>query len=138
MDVQQIIRGIHARIEKEHGTSFLPERESSELSVFRNACGRLFQIRNSVGQMPPGPNTLRGKIGKYLIRVLQRSLFWYTPQIVSFQNESAGALESACNLIGWQLERTAQLERKVDKLRKRLSKLKPRRARVEATAPVTG
>ena len=122
MNVQEVVREIHARLEEEDNVEPLSARESEELATLRTAYGRLFQARNAVGQMPPGPNTIRAKIGKYLIGAVQRSLFWYTPQIVRFQNEVSNALDCACNLIAWQLERTAMLERDTQKLRRELSK----------------
>jgi SAM-dependent methyltransferase len=111
MNVQEVVREIHARIEKEEAVESLPVRESAELTALRNAFGRLYQARNAVGRMPPGPNTIRAKLGKHLIRAVQRSLFWYTPQIVRFQNEASNALDCVCNLIAWQMERTAALEK---------------------------
>ncbi len=35
--------------------------------------------------MPPCPETLRGRIGASLVRMVRRALFWYTPQIVAVQ-----------------------------------------------------
>jgi SAM-dependent methyltransferase len=123
MNVQEVVREIHARVAEEDDIGSLPARESEELTALRNAFGRLFQARNAVGQMPPGPNTMRAKVGKHLIRAVQRSLFWYTPQIVRFQNEAANALDCAGNLITWQIERTAALEKDVQRLRGELSTL---------------
>lgn len=34
-----------------------------------------------VGDMPPEPPTLRGRIGARLVKIVRRSLFWVTPQI---------------------------------------------------------
>ena len=44
-----------------------------------------------VGQLPPKPPTLRGRIGRVLIHVVRRSLFWYTAAVVSFQHSVAAA-----------------------------------------------
>jgi hypothetical protein len=122
LNVQQVVREIHARMEKEGDVETLPVRESEELTALRNTFGRLYQARNAVGQMPPGPNTIRARIGKYLIRLVQRCLFWYTPQIVRFQNETSNALDCVCNLVAWQLERSAALEKENRKLCAELSK----------------
>jgi O-antigen chain-terminating methyltransferase len=60
-------------------------------------------------------------------------LFWYTPQIVRFQNEAVNTLDSASNLIAWQVERTAAVEKDAQKLRGELSKLKLQMSLVRTT-----
>jgi O-antigen chain-terminating methyltransferase len=37
-----------------------------------------------IGQLPPEPPTLRGRVGVFLVKSVRRALFWYTPQIVNF------------------------------------------------------
>jgi hypothetical protein len=49
---------------------------SDEIARLRLLYEQLFAIRNSVGRMPPGPNTLRAKTSAILIRLVQRMLFW--------------------------------------------------------------
>lgn len=44
------------------------------------------QIAGMIGEIPPSPPTLRARVGRMLIRVVQRMLFWYTPQIYAFNN----------------------------------------------------
>ena len=44
-----------------------------------------------VGRLPPQPPTFRGRVGKALIDVMRRSLFWYTPTIQAFQRAVASA-----------------------------------------------
>jgi O-antigen chain-terminating methyltransferase len=46
-----------------------------------------------VGQLPPEPPTFRGRMGARLVKLIQRLLFWYTPQIVHFQYAAMQALE---------------------------------------------
>lgn len=41
--------------------------------------------RNQVGEMPPVPPTFRAKVGAVLVRVMRRALFWYSAQILTFQ-----------------------------------------------------
>jgi len=50
-----------------------------------------------VGQAPPEPPTWRGRIGSRLVRIVQRLLFWYTPQIVHFQYSALRAIEELAN-----------------------------------------
>ena len=46
-----------------------------------------------VGELPPEPPTLRGRVGGRLVQLIQRMLFWYTPQIVQFHYAVVRALE---------------------------------------------
>ncbi len=118
IDVQKVVSEIHARIRREENPESLSLHDSYELAALRNAYQRLYQSRNAVGKMPPSPNTLRARIGGLLVRGVQRCLFWYTPQILQFQNDAVNALDSACTLIGRQSERTTALEKGAQKLRR--------------------
>jgi len=44
-----------------------------------------------VGGLPPHPPTFRGRVGKALVGLVRRSLFWYTPAIHAFQRAVAAA-----------------------------------------------
>lgn len=52
-----------------------------------------------VGRMPPSSNTLRSRIGAVLVRIVQRMLFWYTPQIVGFNTSAMGTIQEQGKLI---------------------------------------
>jgi hypothetical protein len=128
MDVQQVVKGIHARIESEQSVSgassgasasLLSPVEINELAALNVACGRLYEVRNLVGQTPPSPNTFRARIGGHFIRLVQRVLFWYTPQIRRFQNEAASALASVRILIERQSETIGELRQDVQALRRK-------------------
>ncbi len=69
----------------------LPKRN---LSSLRESAQRLKNGAGMVGQMPPQPPGLRGRVGALLVQIVRRMLFWYTPQIVEFQNASANAIEA--------------------------------------------
>jgi len=68
-------------------------------------------LENSACQigMPPVPKTLRGRIGSYVVRVVQRILFWYTPQIVSTNVLMIRAIED-------RRQKLDQLSGKIDRL----------------------
>ncbi len=53
----------------------------------------------SVGRMPPSSNTLRARFGAVLVRIVQRMLFWYTPQIVGFNTSALGLVQEQGRLI---------------------------------------
>ena len=134
IDVHKVVSEIHARVRQEadsqhrsrpdvprrvEGSSALSQ-DSYELTSLRAAYQRLYQNRNAVGKMPPSPNTLRARIGAIFVRGVQRCLFWYTPQIQQFQNDTVNALNSVCNLIGSQSERIASQGRQAQKLRREM------------------
>lgn len=55
--------------------------ELPDLSALRHFSGELKASCAQIGSMPPQPPGLRGRIGASLVRLVQRALFWYTPQI---------------------------------------------------------
>jgi 2-polyprenyl-3-methyl-5-hydroxy-6-metoxy-1,4-benzoquinol methylase len=81
-----------------------------------------------IGDMPPEPPTLRGRMGAVLVGMVRRGLFWYTAQIKAFHaavadaaRELAPALQDLNaqqqrqrTLIGEGRERIAELERWVE------------------------
>jgi 2-polyprenyl-3-methyl-5-hydroxy-6-metoxy-1,4-benzoquinol methylase len=44
-----------------------------------------------IGDMPPEPPTLRGRMGAILVQAVRRALFWYTGQVRAFQGIVAAA-----------------------------------------------
>jgi O-antigen chain-terminating methyltransferase len=68
---------------------------SGQLAELRFAIAALTASYALVGQTPPEPPTFRGRMGARLVKLVQRLLFWYTPQIVHFQYSALKAFESA-------------------------------------------
>jgi 2-polyprenyl-3-methyl-5-hydroxy-6-metoxy-1,4-benzoquinol methylase len=83
---------------------------SGELVELRSALAALCSSYALVGQTPPEPPTFRGRMGAQLVKVVQRLLFWYTPQIVHFQYSALRALESALRAFEGQAKNAQQLE----------------------------
>jgi len=88
---------------------------SVESAALRSALSALHASYAMVGRLPPEPPTVRGRIGTRLIKLVQRMLFWYTPQIVYFQYSALRALEEQAKI----LERA---ERRIRKLESELGK----------------
>jgi hypothetical protein len=61
--------------------AFFPPARMDRLEELSRSVQRAFSL---IGRLPPAPPTLRGRAGRFMIRVLQRMLGWYTPQIVAF------------------------------------------------------
>jgi hypothetical protein len=68
-----------------------------------------------IGDMPPPPPTIRGRVGAVLVRIVRRALFWYTSQIRVFHAMVADAAREqmmAFQEIGArQLQQQAQITR---------------------------
>jgi SAM-dependent methyltransferase len=73
-----------------------------------------------IGSIPPSPPTLRGWVGKKLIEIVRRCLFWLTPRIQEFQESTALMVEEHASAL--------------DELARRLSVLNLELARVRASA----
>jgi 2-polyprenyl-3-methyl-5-hydroxy-6-metoxy-1,4-benzoquinol methylase len=86
------------------------QRFSVELMELRSAIAALSTSYALVGQTPPEPPTFRGRMGAQLVKVVQRLLFWYTPQIVHFQYSALSALECALRAFEGQAKNVEQLE----------------------------
>jgi O-antigen chain-terminating methyltransferase len=83
---------------------------SDTLPELRSAIAALSSSYALVGQTPPEPPTLRGRIGARLVGLVQRLLFWYTPQIVHFQYSALRTFESALRAFEGQASSVQQLE----------------------------
>src|SRR5271154_2634350 len=59
----------------------------------RSALSALYASYRLVGQLPPEPPTFRGRLSARLVKLVQRMLFWYTPQIIHFQYSALRAFE---------------------------------------------
>jgi hypothetical protein len=83
---------------------------SLEAAALRSALSALQASYALVGQLPPEPPTFRGRMGTRLVKLVQRMLFWYTPQIVHFQYSALRALEEQGKILERGERRIRQLE----------------------------
>jgi O-antigen chain-terminating methyltransferase len=139
MNVRSVMDEIHARIENRNRRSLATGAEThsfpAELASLRSAYDRMYKTRHLVGEMPPSPDTLRARTGRHLVRLVQRCLFWYTPQIRLFQDETTQAMASLCKLVEYQLAAIGTLQREVKALRE--SAISERSVELPAQVPVT-
>ncbi len=122
VNVRDIVRQIHADIER--GESIRADSPASnsaakrQLTALRNSYARVYAVRHLAGTTPPSPDTLRGSLGKYLVRIVQRMLFWYTPQIHRFQDEATLLLDGLFRMVELQLDQIDSLRAEVTALRR--------------------
>jgi hypothetical protein len=74
------------------------------------------RFSGSVGQLPPEPPTWRGRIGTFLIGLVRRALFWYTPHIIQFHNSALRAQEQQFRLLESLAVSLASLDARLDRL----------------------
>jgi hypothetical protein len=93
------------------------DSSSTELTALRSMLSTLHASYALVGQLPPEPPTFRGRMGARLVKLVQRMLFWYTPQIVHFQYSVLRALEEQANILQSAKRRIVRLEIELEKER---------------------
>lgn len=101
VNVQAIMREVRLKVRQEHRQReeiFRSVRRSMPLhlpaSIARLKASSLAlrdQARR-LGDVPPGPSTIRAKIGALLVAIMQRALFWLLPQLKTTQQQMADAL----------------------------------------------
>ncbi len=99
--ILEVVSAIHKKV-REQQTSYefstLLEDWSNDLAKLSSSYNEVYCSRHLVGSNPQIPNTLLGLIAGWLIGIVQRLLFWYTPQIRQFQEATALALNRICSL----------------------------------------
>jgi hypothetical protein len=107
VNVQQIMATIRHRVRQirrrdEDATRRARRAISNELlsrvSRFNARVGTLRANVNRIGEMPPQPPTLRGRMGALLVRLMQRALFWLIPSLQAIEDQVAQALEDQAKI----------------------------------------
>jgi len=103
MNLREIVGEIRLRVIEEVTRSHASAGGSPEISACRDASVQLRtasedmqNLGAAVGRMPPSPATMRAKVGAHMVRVVQRMLFWYTPQIVRFNVAASYFADQVC------------------------------------------
>jgi hypothetical protein len=128
VNLTDVVSGIRERVIRRTGNNdpvFLPLR--NELAKLRSEYEQLYELRHLVGRMPAQPATLRAKVGAPLVRVVQRMLFWYTPQIREVADASATFAGTACTAMEQQADLTAALAKRIEELEATVAELRQAR-----------
>jgi O-antigen chain-terminating methyltransferase len=83
VNVEQIMQEIRRRVRRSTLSSS-GLGSAPNLSRLEIASGKLEAARLAIGQPPPSPDTLRGRIGSVLVAAVRRMLFWYTPALSGY------------------------------------------------------
>jgi hypothetical protein len=102
IDVQSLMREVRSRARARNRDeqripnlvrNSIPPRLTASVAQFREALPRLRGEISQVGVVPPTPPSLRGRIGRVVIHLIQKALFWLIPPLNSAHRELVAALE---------------------------------------------
>src|ERR1700744_6309643 len=115
--------------------------DSSDHTLSRDIEQFLRTISNpdhAVGHMPPEPPTLRGQIGASLVRIVRRTLFWYTDQINEIFGKAGGLFRQVAERLSsleragaGQRQREEEVARQIDSLNQATGTLRADKAELE-------
>jgi hypothetical protein len=92
--IRDELRGIDREQEwKRQGRKSVPPHLISGVQRLKASTALLRSSVSRIGQPPPAPPTLRGRIGLLIVQLLRRALFWLIPSIQTSQNQIVDALE---------------------------------------------
>ncbi len=100
--VAKVVEQIHEKVAHQRRSSAHAQSSRKwpqKLADLRVAYDEVYRLRNSIGQLPPRPHTARARIGQWAVRIVQRMLFWYTPQISKFHSAVMHALDQTRTLL---------------------------------------
>lgn len=107
-----------------------PLRSANYLKQFESTLKKSDEYHHRVlvgsllaGITPPAPRTLRAGVGAVLVRVVQRSIFWFTQQVQEFQKATAERIQEHAQLLRAQRSETAQLRERVEEMEKTVKQL---------------
>ena len=115
VDIQRKVSAIRERVlssvsgapaaEQPFSTPATGTPAGPDLGRLREMLYRVRRAEKLVGRLPAQPPGFRARIGAVLVRLVQRMLFWYTPQITAFHNVVAEFADAQL-LILTEIDRT--------------------------------
>lgn len=140
--VVDIVSAIHKRVREQSEPSATPavlEEWSNDLARLSSAYNAAYCARNLAGSVPQLPNTFTGFAAGWVIRIAQRMLFWYTPQIRNFHEAVTAVLNRLCSLEERKFRAFLAMSHRLEKLERetRLLKAAQSSERPAASAPDT-
>ena len=112
-------------------------KEFAELSNLRSRLLLLREDCRKIGQAPPRPPTLRAGIGAFLVSIVRRMLFWYTPPLQyvldGFTQVMEGTLQSIEQTAESFEKRMLETDSRLKEQRDELEQERRRSAELERT-----
>jgi 2-polyprenyl-3-methyl-5-hydroxy-6-metoxy-1,4-benzoquinol methylase len=107
------------------------EDATLDLSRLHESAHQLSLTHALVGRMPPEAPTFRGRVGAWIIRKIQRALFWYTPQILEFHRSVDHVVEQLVQAVEELLRAQVQTRALVTEMARREETARLEARRVE-------
>jgi hypothetical protein len=70
----------------------IPGHLAAVIARLKASTASLEDAVSRIGEVPPGPRTLRARAGAVVVKVMQRALFWLVPSVRSTQQNIVQAL----------------------------------------------
>lgn len=102
----------------------IPSQLPAAIARLKSSTQYLRRSARYLGDVPPGPNTLRAKIGAALVRILQRSMFWLLPPLRTTQSQFADALAEHVNATGEILKALEQTNIELELVRRDIAAIR--------------
>jgi hypothetical protein len=124
-DVQRIMARVRRRVRAQNqreqealrkARKALPGDLIARVSRLNTRLGAMRVNAARIGEMPPSPPTLRGKVGAFGVRLVRHALFWLIPSLQAAQEQVAGALDD-------QVKALEELIKAIEKTNARLELL---------------
>jgi len=99
--VIEVVAAIHKKVREQaasYETPMVLEDWAQDLTNLNAAYDAVYSARNLVGTPPQLPGTFIGIVAGWMTKIVQRMLFWYTPQIRHFQGAATTTLNRVCSL----------------------------------------
>jgi hypothetical protein len=112
----------------------MPERQLPGMADLENAARALRALQSLVGEVPPGPPTLRGHMGALAIRVMRRALSWYTLQLRDFHVSVADGFEGQVSVLKAVAAEGRRNRLLLEELREQATEMKAILTRLETAA----
>lgn len=124
----ELVSAIHERVRRQsesRDSAQILEEWSNELASLSSAYSDVYTSRNLVGRTPQMPNLLVAKIAGVVIWIMQKALFWHTPQIRRFQQSAATAIGQLRSIAERDFEAHLALDRRIEELEAAVRRLAP-------------
>ena len=134
-DVQAIMREIRTTVRAENrefddvaraARRAMPGHLPAVIVRLKASTASLQEAVSRIGEIPPGPPTLRARLGALAVRMMQRALFWLVPSVRSTQQNVVYVLRDHVAVTEEILKALQQTNIQIELLRRSLELDKPR------------